>query len=144
MLYGRGAGMMPTASAVVGDLVDISRNLISGATTRIPLLAFQPDRIRRIPVRPISDIITHYYLRFSALDKPGVLSKISGILGKYGISIKTAYQKGRKMNGSVPLVMLTHSAEEASAIKALTDIASLDIVSAKPIMIRIEDENTED
>ena len=141
MLYGRGAGMMPTASAVVADLVDISRNLITGTTARVPLLSFQPNQIHRIPVRPISDIITHYYLRFSALDKPGVLSTIAGILGKYGISIKTAYQKGRKMNGSVPLVMLTHTAKEASAIKALNDIASLDVVSARPIMIRIEDEN---
>ena len=144
LLYGRGAGMMPTASAVVGDLVDISRNLITGATARVPLLSYQTNQIRKIPVRPISDIITHYYLRFSALDKPGVLSTISGILGKYGISIKNAYQKGRKMNGSVPLVMLTHSAKEASAIKALNDIASLDVVSAKPIMIRIEDEYHEE
>ena len=144
LLYGRGAGMMPTASAVVGDLVDISRNLITGATARVPLLSCQTNQIRKIPVRPISDIITHYYLRFSALDKPGVLSTISGILGKYGISIKNAYQKGRKMNGSVPLVMLTHSAKEASAIKALNDIASLDVVSAKPIMIRIEDEYHEE
>ncbi len=140
MLYGRGAGMMPTASAVVADLVDISRNIIAGTTARVPLLSFQPNQIRKIPVRPISDIITHYYLRFSALDKPGVLSTIAGILGKYGISIKTAYQKGRKMNGSVPLVMLTHTAKEASALQALNDIASLDVVSARPIMIRIEDE----
>jgi homoserine dehydrogenase len=140
LLYGRGAGMMPTASAVIGDLVDISRNLITGAVARIPLLSFQPDQIRNIPIRPISDIVTHYYLRFSALDKPGVLSTISGILGQYGISIKTAYQKGRKMNGSVPLVMLTHSAQEKSAIRALSEIASLDVVSARPIMIRIEDE----
>jgi homoserine dehydrogenase len=128
---------------VVGDLVDISRNLITGATGRVPLLSFQSAQIRKIPIRPISDIITHYYLRFSALDKPGVLSTISGILGKYGISIKTAYQKGRKINGSVPLVMLTHTAKEASAIKALNEIASLDVVSARPIMIRIEDENND-
>lgn len=140
LLYGRGAGMMPTASSVIGDLVDISRNLMTGAVARIPLLSFQPDQIRSIPIRPISDIVTHYYLRFSALDKPGVLSTISGILGQYGISIKTAYQKGRKMNGSVPLVMLTHSAQEESANKALAEIASLDVVSANPVMIRVEDE----
>jgi homoserine dehydrogenase len=143
LLYGRGAGMMPTASAVVGDLVDISRNLIAGTNSRSPLLSYQPNHIRKIPVMPISDIITHYYFRFSALDKPGVLSTISGILGKYEISIKSAYQKGRKMNGSVPLVMLSHSAREASAIKAMNEIASLDVVSAQPIMIRIEDETKE-
>lgn len=144
LLSGRGAGMMPTASAVLGDLVDISRNLLSGAVGRIPLLSFQPDAIRKIPVMPISAIVTHYYLRFSALDRPGVLSTIAGILGSCGISIKTAYQKGRKTNGAVPLVMLTHAAKEAAVIKALNEIASLDVVSARPVLIRIEDKDNDD
>jgi len=73
-----------------------------------------------------------------------VLSTISGILGSCGISIKNAYQKGRKINGSVPLVMLTHAAKEAAVTKALNEIASLDVVSARPVLIRIEDENTDD
>ena len=141
MLYGRGAGMMPTASAVVGDLVDIGRNLLTGSTGRIPLLAYQMQNIRRLPVLPISKITTHYYLRFAALDRPGVLSKISGILGKHDISIKSAYQKGRKTNGSVPLVMLTHSAREVDVARALNEIESLDVVSDRPVLIRIEDEN---
>jgi homoserine dehydrogenase len=143
MLYGRGAGMMPTASAVVGDLADIARNLLTGARGRTPLLSYQMEKISRLPVRPISDIVTYYYLRFFALDRPGVLSKISGILGKYDISIKSAYQKGRQINGSVPLVMLTHAAKEASVQKALDEISSLDIVSHRPVLIRIEDENDE-
>jgi homoserine dehydrogenase len=99
--------------------------------------------IRPVPVLPISEIVTHYYLRFSALDRPGVLSKISGILGKNQISIKSAYQKGRKTNGSVPLVMLTHSAREADVIQALDEIESLDVVSNRPVLIRIEDENND-
>jgi homoserine dehydrogenase len=132
--------MRPTASAVVADLVDISRNLLSGAAGRVPLLSFQMDAIRKRAVLPISDIVTHYYLRFSALDRPGVLSRISGILGACGISIKSAYQKGRKIDGSVPLVMLTHAAKEADVTKALTDIAALDVVSDRPVLIRIEDE----
>jgi homoserine dehydrogenase len=140
LLCGRGAGMRPTASAVVADLVDISRNLLSGAAGRVPLLSFQMDAIRKRAVLPISDIVTHYYLRFSALDRPGVLSRISGILGACGISIKSAYQKGRKIDGSVPLVMLTHAAKEADVTKALTDIAALDVVSDRPVLIRIEDE----
>jgi homoserine dehydrogenase len=144
LLYGRGAGMMPTASAVVSDLVDIARNLLAGAKGRTPLLSYQMDEIRKIPVLPIREIVTHYYLRFSALDRPGVLSKISGILGQHGISIKSAYQKGRKTNGTVPLVMLTHSAKEASVNAALQEIASLDAVGARPVLIRIEDENDED
>ena len=144
MLYGRGAGMMPTASAVVADLVDIGRNLMTGSTGRIPLLAYQTQKIRIVPVLPISEITTHYYLRFDALDRPGVLSKISGILGKHDISIKSAYQKGRKTDGSVPLVMLTHFAKEAAVAEALNEIESLDVVGARPILIRIEDENNQE
>ena len=143
LLYGRGAGMMPTASAVVSDLVDLSRNLITGSSGRIPLLSYQTENIRKTKVISIQEIFTHYYIRFAAMDRPGVLSKISGILGKYGISIRSAYQKGRKTNGSVPLVMLTHTAKEASVAKALRQITELDVVSDRPVLIRIEDENTQ-
>lgn len=144
MLYGYGAGMMPTASAVVGDIVDIARNIIHGSVGRVPVLAFQPDAIRRIPVVPIDELTTHYYIRFSALDQPGVLSNISGILGKHGISIQSVQQIGRKTNGTVPLVMLTHLAREANVKKALGEIEVLDIVSDQPVFIRIEDENGQD
>ena len=144
MLYGYGAGMMPTASAVVGDIVDIARNLLSNAKNRIPVLSYQMDRIRKIPVRGIDEIFIHYYFRFSALDRPGVLSKISGILGDNEISIKSVQQKGRKTNGAVPIVMLTHLAGEANVQKALTEILNLDVVSDRPVLIRIEDENQKD
>lgn len=144
MLYGYGAGMMPTASAVVGDIADIARNLLSNAKSRIPVLSYQMDRIRKIPVRRIDEIIIHYYFRFSALDRPGVLSKISGILGDNEISIKSVQQKGRKTNGAVPIVMLTHLAREADVQKALTEILNLDVVSDRPVLMRIEDENQED
>ena len=144
MLYGYGAGMMPTASAVVGDIADIARNLLSNTKSRIPLLSYQMDRIRKIPVRRIDEIIIHYYFRFSALDRPGVLSKISGILGDNEISIKSVQQKGRKTNGAVPIVMLTHLAREADVQKALTEILNLDVVSDRPVLMRIEDENQED
>jgi homoserine dehydrogenase len=93
---------------------------------------------------PIDEIFTHYYIRFSALDKPGVLSRISGILGKNQISIKSVQQKGRKTNGSVPLVMLSHRAKEADVSKALLEINALDVVSDQPALIRIEDENIHD
>jgi homoserine dehydrogenase len=141
VLYGHGAGMMPTASAVVGDVVDLARNLISGAKRRIPSLSFQPEKIKNIPVLPIEEISTHYYFRFSALDRPGVLSKISGILGDMGISIKTVHQKGRKTNGAVPLVMLTHRAKEVNVKEALAKVADLDVIDKKPTIIRIENEN---
>jgi len=144
MLYGYGAGMMPTASAVVGDIVDLARNLLTGSSGRVPLLSYQINNIRKIPVIPVDEITTHYYFRFSALDRPGVLSKISGILGDYEISIKSVHQKGRKTKGSVPIVMLTHLAKEAGVKKALSEISNLDVVSDKPVLIRIEDENQED
>ncbi|MGD2270465.1 MAG: homoserine dehydrogenase [Desulfobacterales bacterium] len=144
LLYGRGAGMMPTASAVVSDLADLARNLISGSSGRVPLLSYQTEKIRKVPVMSIEEIFIHYYIRFSALDRPGVLSKISGILGNYDISIKSAYQKGRKTNGSVPLVMLTHRAKEAAVTEALREITELDVVSDRPVLIRIENENHRD
>jgi homoserine dehydrogenase len=139
LLYGHGAGMMPTASAVIGDIADLSRNILLGATGRVPLMSYQVNRIKAIPVLPISDITTRYYFRFSAMDQPGVLSKISGILGKYGISLKSVHQKGRKISGTVPLVMLSHSAREDDVQKALSEIKSLDAVAHDPMLIRIED-----
>lgn len=144
LLSGRGAGMMPTASSVVSDTVDLARNILSGSTKRIPLLSYQMENIRKISVMPVEEIFTHYYIRFSALDKHGVLSRISGILGKNEISIKSVHQKGRKTNGSVPLVMLTHRAKEADVSKALSEINSLDVVSDRPVLIRIEDEGSKD
>jgi homoserine dehydrogenase len=140
LLYGRGAGMMPTASAVVSDIVDIARNILSGTVRRIPPLSYQRESIRKIPVLPMDDLVTHYYFRFAALDQPGVLSTISGILGKYNISLQSVHQKGRKTNGSVPLVMLTHRAKEADVKRALAEISDLNVVSDEPVLIRIEDD----
>lgn len=140
LLYGHGAGMMPTASAVVSDIVDIARNILSGASERVPALSYQRDRIRRIQILPMDELVTHYYFRFSALDRPGVLSSISGILGKYDISIQSVHQKGRKTNGSVPVVMLSHLAREADVKQALKEISALEEVGDEPVLIRIEDD----
>lgn len=144
LLSGRGAGMLPTASAVLSDVVDIARNLVNGATGRVPALSYQRDQIRQVPLLPIEELTTHYYFRFSALDRPGVLSKISGILGNHEISLKSVHQKGRKTNGAVPIVMLTHLAREADVKQALAEIALLDVVSDRPVVIRIEDDNDTD
>ncbi|MDD2390525.1 MAG: homoserine dehydrogenase [Desulfobacterales bacterium] len=143
LLYGHGAGMMPTASAVVGDVVDIARNLICGCTERLPLLSYQLEHIKKIPVLSIEEISTQYYFRFSAVDRPNVLSKIAGILGSHGISIKSVHQKGRNASGSVPIVMLSHHAKEADVKNALYEISLLDIVQDTPVLIRIEDENAQ-
>jgi homoserine dehydrogenase len=140
MLYGRGAGMMPTASAVISDAVDIARNLMAGTTRRIPALSFQQDHIQNSKIMPMNEIATHYYFRFAALDRPGVLSTISGILGSHDISIQSMQQKGRKTDGSVPVVMVSHLAKEANVQKALAEINDLDVVGEKTVLIRIEDE----
>jgi len=141
MLYGHGAGMMPTASAVVGDVVDIARNLSRGATGRVPLRSFQPDRINHIPIVSVDELVTHYYFRFTVKDQPGVLSTIAGILGRYGISIQSVQQKGRKSSGAVPVVMLTHRAREADVQNAFRRIEALDVVDEKPMLIRLEEAN---
>jgi homoserine dehydrogenase len=139
LLSGHGAGMMPTASAVISDVVDLARNLRYGAAGRIPLLGCQPDRILSKPVMPVTEIVTRYYFRFAVEDRPGVLATIAGILGDNGISIKSVQQKGRKNNGHVPIVMLTHRAKEANVQKALQTIGHLNVVGAAPVVIRIED-----
>jgi len=139
MLYGHGAGMMPTASAVISDIVDIARNLLCGTARRVPPLSCQRDSLRKIPVQPMEKLVTNYYFRFSALDRPGVLSKISGILGKYNISIQYVHQKGRKTNGTVPVVMISHRVKEAGVKQALAEIRELKVVSNEPVLIRIED-----
>jgi homoserine dehydrogenase len=143
-LSGYGAGQMPTASAVLSDIVDLARNLQYKAAGRIPMTACLPEQLRTIPVTPVTEIVAHYYFRFAVLDRPGVLSKISGILGNYGISIKTVHQKGRKTNGTVPIVMLTHYAKEADVRKALDEISALDVVGAPPALIRIEQDGAAD
>jgi homoserine dehydrogenase len=143
MLYGHGAGMMPTASAVISDIADLARNILHGNRQRVPLLSYQKDRIRDIRVKPLDDIWSHYYIRFSAVDQPGVLSTISGILGKHRISIQSVHQKGRKTKGPVPIVMLTHRSKEMDIKNALSEICMLDIVSTEPVLIRIEDESCE-
>lgn len=143
-LSGHGAGMMPTASAVLSDIVDLARNLRYASAGRIPPMGYQPDQIRTIPVMPVSEIVTHYYFRFAVQDRPGVLATIAGILGHNGISIKSVQQKGRRANGYVPIVMLTHKALEAHVQKALGEIAGLGVVGPAPVLIRIEDEKSEE
>ena len=140
MLYGMGAGMMPTASAVVADIMDIARDIAKGTSNRVPILAHK--KLEELSLKPISEIQSKYYLRFSALDKPGVLSKISGILAKYEISIESVIQKGRKENGYVPIVMTTHEALEASMKKAIEEIDQLDIIGAPTTLIRVENNLT--
>jgi len=137
LYYGRGAGDLPTGSAVVADIVDIGKNIVSGGSARASgICAGGAQSVKKI--RKMEDIESMYYFRFSALDQPGVLSNISGILGKYNISIASVIQKGRSVVGSVPLVVLTHRACERDVMKAVTEIDNLPTVPDRTLFIRVE------
>lgn len=142
-LYGQGAGMMPTASAVVSDIVDIARDMRKGISGRVPPRVLDEETIEKIELMPFDHIRTNYYFRFTVADLPGVLSRISGILGANDISIASVIQKGRMQTkgGGVPIVMTTYKARERDVRKALEDIDQLDIVMGKTMLIRIEDDN---
>jgi homoserine dehydrogenase len=135
LYYGRGAGDLPTGSAVVSDITDIARNIKKNAIGRVLLLH---KNTRKVRIKKIDDIASMYYFRFSALDKPGVLSKISGILGNYNISIASVIQKGRKVGEAVPVVVLAHRAKEKDVRQAIKEIDLLSVVMDKTVFIRVE------
>ncbi|MFB3883898.1 MAG: homoserine dehydrogenase [Thermodesulfobacteriota bacterium] len=141
LFYGQGAGQMPTGSAVVSDLVELGRNLLTQAKgRRVPALSFQESSIERLSFKKMEDLVMPFYMRFSVRDRPGVLSKISGILGKHDISIASVIQKGRKIKGAVPVVMMTHEAKEKNVHRALREIGRLGVILGKTILIRVENE----
>jgi len=135
LYYGRGAGDMPTGSAVVSDIADIAGKIMSNAAGRVPAV---PRSRKPKSLMKMDDVFSMYYFRFSAIDKPGVLSKISGILGKNNISIVSVIQKGRHEGKAVPLVVLTHIAREKDVMKAVKEINRLPIVAGKAVFIRVE------
>lgn len=141
LFYGRGAGMMPTASAVVSDIADIGRNILAGIAGRIPHLGYRKDISRPKRYMAIDDIVTNYYLRIQVQDKPRVLAKISGILGNRDISIVSVIQKGVLMDGHVSIVLLTHEAKESNIRNAMKEVEALEEVGGKPVVIRVEDRN---
>jgi len=137
LFYGQGAGKMPTGSAVAADIVDIARNIAFGCLNRVPSLAFLPGEIRDCVITPMEKISCPYYFRISAVDKPGVLATIAGILGKNEISIESVIQKKRQDVGSVPVVIRTHEAQEKAVVEAIREIDSLAIVTEKTVIIRV-------
>jgi homoserine dehydrogenase len=139
MLYGKGAGMDPTASAIVGDVMEISRNILAGIKRRTSPLGYLEDRVRNLAIKPIGETVSKYYIRFSVVDEPGVIARIAGELGKNGISIESMIQTARSVRESVPIVIMTHEAREMDVRKALAVIDNFDITSEKSNLIRIED-----
>jgi homoserine dehydrogenase len=141
MFYGRGAGQNPTASAIVGDLIGLARTMQAGAGRRVAPLGFLDGEIRTLPLKPMSNIVSKYMLRFSALDKPGVLASIAGALGNHSISIESMVQTTHQDSDAtpVPIVIKTHEACEGSVQSALEEIDRLAIMCEKTVFIRIED-----
>jgi homoserine dehydrogenase len=140
MYFGLGAGEMPTATAVVADLLEIARMRLAGATEASDhALGYPYSAIRPAKVKPMDRIACEYYLRFMAEDKPGVLGRIASVLGRRKISIASMIQHGRGPDVSVPVVMRTHESQERDLMLALTEIRRRKIVSADPVFIRIEE-----
>ncbi len=137
MFYGRGAGMMPTGSAVVADIMSLARNIVKGVSDRVPLLPYGSKAPKAIRIKPMSDVQTRYYLRFTAVDKPGVLSGIAGALGRNQISIHSVVRRPQHHNTAVSIFMLTHEAKESDLQKAIRQLEKLSMLKGKTMVIRI-------
>ena len=139
MLYGMGAGMMPTASAVISDIVQIAKNIVlDNYHSSLPRL--YQESTPSVSLIPLGETTTKYYLRFQVEDRPGVLGLIASSLGKNNISIESVIQKGRHLGGGdVPVVIMTHEAKEKDLLSALQEINTSSFVKAKSVLIRIEE-----
>lgn len=138
LYYGLGAGRRPTGSAVASDIIYLAREIRQGMKNFMPPLAHARPLETEIAIRPMAELRSAYYFRFSAMDRPGVLSRISGILGEHDISLSSVIQKGREINGSVPVVTLTHEALERNVMEALSRLDPLDILTHPTRVIRVE------
>ena len=135
LFYGKGAGSIPTASAVISDIVDISRDIIGGSSSCVPSIVYD-DKIKQVKKK--DDFSASYYVRFSAIDKPGVLARISKILSEFKISIAFVSQEARREERIVPIVMMTHLAKERDFSRALKAIDRLSFIRRKSVVIRSE------
>ena len=139
LYYGAGAGSLPTASAVVADIIDVTRTLTTDPENRVPHLAFQPGELSDMSVLSMDEVETAYYLRMTAVDRPGVVAAVAGILADAGISIEAMQQKQPPEGETeVPLVMLTHQVRERQMNAAIEKIESLDAVAGAVTRIRVE------
>ncbi|WP_293761148.1 homoserine dehydrogenase [uncultured Aquitalea sp.] len=137
--YGPGAGALPTASAVVADIVDVTRLLTADPEHRVPHLAFQPDQLQDLRILPIEDVVSSYYLRIGAADRAGVLANITRLLAESGISIEAVIQKGSLSEGNAEVVILTHRVQEQAINQAIAAIEALESVEGKVVRLRMEE-----
>jgi len=146
LYYGKGAGSEPTASAVIADLVDITRLHTADPLHRVPYLAFQPDALSDLPVLPMSEVVTSYYLRLRVADQTGVLARVTSLLAEAGISIDAVLQReadevGGEGATSTDLIILTHDTREGTMNDALAKLQQLPTVLAPIVRIRKEELN---
>jgi len=139
LFYGQGAGMMPTAAAVVSDIIEVGRNIHRGTSGRLPHLAFHKDLVRPIGLAPAAESVCPFYLRFTVRDEPGVLAQLTTLLGAHGISIRKMVQEQSEPGRPVPVVLLTHQAREGSVRAALSGIDALSFVTEPTCYLRVED-----
>ena len=136
MYYGAGAGMMPTAMAVVSDIIEVSRNICAGSTGRLPLRSYQ--QMTELPVRPLDELRSRYYMRFAVLDRPGVLGQLTTVLGEHGISLAQVVQEGPRDPGRpVQVFVMTHEAREGNVRHALSQMSRLSTVVEPITTIRM-------
>ncbi len=135
LYYGMGAGRMPTASAVMADVISLARYPNAGRCRSLSEWTG-----RKLPIVPIEDIESRYYIRVTALDEPGVMAKVSGVLGSKDISLSAILQHESEPAKPVPVIVMTHLAREGSVREALTEIAQLEVVSEPPVCIRVAEE----
>ncbi len=139
LFYGAGAGAEPTASAVVADIIDVVRTLTADPGNRVPHLAFQPDALVDLPVLGMEQVETAYYLRMLALDRPGVLADVTGILAELDISIEAIIQKEPAAGvADVPIIMLTHRIRERQMNEAIARIEALASIKDSVTRVRLE------
>ncbi len=139
LYYGKGAGSEPTASAVIADLVDVTRLMTADPENRVPHLAFQPDAMQNLPILPISEITCSYYLRLCVADQAGVLAEITKILAAHSVSIDALIQKeAAEGESQTDLVMLTHATKEKNMLAAIQEMQSLRTVIGDVVKLRLE------
>ena len=144
LYYGKGAGSEPTASAVIADLVDITRLHTADPLQRVPHLAFQPNAMSNLAVLPMADVVTSYYLRLRVADEAGVLAKVTGLLAGAGISIDAVLQReadevGGEGSTQTDVIILTHDCVEAKMDAAIAQMQALPTVLATITRIRKEE-----
>lgn len=136
LYYGRGAGRLPTASAVLSDVVAVARQVATGSSSHVPV--FVPEGATPA-MEPMAEIHTRNYLRMDVIDQPGVIARVAKVLGDHGISIASMVQKSEKRGERVPVIMITHQAREGNVVAALEKIDAMDVVGSPTVRFRIED-----